>query len=348
VQALSVALSVIDIDRKAQIDAVYNVDPFYELAFDAHYGLLNPWATAKNMHLWTPGAVMDGRDVINDEDMLKTEFYNDFLRPQGFFSALGGSISASPTGNAFITAARPRSVDSDIGRELLKTLMPHLQCAMRLHKRIANLEASVYALVDTLDYLPGGVIIADADSRVLVMNRAAETILARNRGLRNGPDGLFASEKNESAPLRKMIAQAVAAREGALAAPVPLALARPGASRPLQVVIAPLPAQTSGTRGQPAAILFISDPDDNQGANVELLQSAFSLTNAEAALAAALMQGKTLDEVAAASGVTVATVRTHLKRLFSKTATRRQSELVGLLFSSWSSIQVNKQNSEKL
>jgi len=55
------------------------------------------------------------------------------------------------------------------------------------------------------------------------------------------------------------------------------------------------------------------------------------LTPAEARLAADLADGLTLEESAERSSTQVATARTHLKRIFAKTRTRRQSELVRLL-----------------
>jgi DNA-binding CsgD family transcriptional regulator len=62
------------------------------------------------------------------------------------------------------------------------------------------------------------------------------------------------------------------------------------------------------------------------------LRDLFGLTPAEARVACRLV-GETVDEVAEALGVGVATVRTHVQHLLAKTGTRRQSELVRLLVS---------------
>ncbi|RVA86239.1 helix-turn-helix transcriptional regulator, partial [Mesorhizobium sp. M7A.F.Ca.CA.004.02.1.1] len=48
-------------------------------------------------------------------------------------------------------------------------------------------------------------------------------------------------------------------------------------------------------------------------------------------LAASLAQGRPLKEAAASSNVTVKTSRTYLERIFAKTGTRQQSQLVALL-----------------
>jgi DNA-binding CsgD family transcriptional regulator len=62
-----------------------------------------------------------------------------------------------------------------------------------------------------------------------------------------------------------------------------------------------------------------------------VLSGLFDLTPAEAKLASALSQGQSLKSVAARSNITVKTGRTYLERIFAKTGTHQQSELVALL-----------------
>ncbi len=62
-----------------------------------------------------------------------------------------------------------------------------------------------------------------------------------------------------------------------------------------------------------------------------VLQALYGLTAAEARLALGLAQGRGLDEMAAALGLSRHTVRTQLKQVFAKSGTRRQPELVRLL-----------------
>jgi DNA-binding CsgD family transcriptional regulator len=64
---------------------------------------------------------------------------------------------------------------------------------------------------------------------------------------------------------------------------------------------------------------------------VALLERLYELTPTEAALAIDLASGRTLAQAAKAREVSVNTVRTHLRAVFQKTGTRRQSELVRLL-----------------
>jgi DNA-binding CsgD family transcriptional regulator len=62
-----------------------------------------------------------------------------------------------------------------------------------------------------------------------------------------------------------------------------------------------------------------------------ILAGLFDLTPAEARLAASLSQGRPLKDAAADSNITFKSGRTYLERIFAKTGTHRQSELVALL-----------------
>lgn len=62
-----------------------------------------------------------------------------------------------------------------------------------------------------------------------------------------------------------------------------------------------------------------------------LLSALFDLTPAEARLAIALAAGKSLQATAAELGIEYTSARTYLSRIFGKTGTSQQSELVALL-----------------
>lgn len=62
--------------------------------------------------------------------------------------------------------------------------------------------------------------------------------------------------------------------------------------------------------------------------SLERLSGIFGLTGSEARLTQALVLGKSLDDAATEIGVTSSSARTYLKRVFSKTDSKRQAELV--------------------
>ena len=68
-----------------------------------------------------------------------------------------------------------------------------------------------------------------------------------------------------------------------------------------------------------------------QAPPVELVQSLFDLTPAEARVARSLAAGKTVADIASAGGVSRNTIVEHLGRVMEKTGCHRQAEVVALL-----------------
>ncbi|MEK9672312.1 MAG: hypothetical protein VW268_07390 [Rhodospirillaceae bacterium] len=65
-----------------------------------------------------------------------------------------------------------------------------------------------------------------------------------------------------------------------------------------------------------------------------MLGRIFDLTGHESKLAAEIARGATPDGAAEALGLTVATVGTYLKQIYSKSGTSRQAELVKMILAS--------------
>jgi DNA-binding CsgD family transcriptional regulator len=80
-----------------------------------------------------------------------------------------------------------------------------------------------------------------------------------------------------------------------------------------------------------AAALVLTPVTLPQAPPVELVQSLFDLTPAEARVARSLAAGETVDGIAAAGGVAHSTVRSHLRSVLEKTGCHRQAEIVALL-----------------
>jgi DNA-binding CsgD family transcriptional regulator len=82
--------------------------------------------------------------------------------------------------------------------------------------------------------------------------------------------------------------------------------------------------------GMPAALIFVRDPETPAMAT-DILQDLFGLTRAQAVVAARVVDGMDPEHIAVALRISPHTVRDHLKVIFAKTATSRQSQLVALL-----------------
>ena len=80
------------------------------------------------------------------------------------------------------------------------------------------------------------------------------------------------------------------------------------------------------------AILLVSDTErPSADPRMDLLRKMFGLTQTEALLVSHLAREVPLPLVAESLGISFETARSHLKRVFAKTGTNRQSDLLLLL-----------------
>src|SRR5262249_22238291 len=157
---------------------------------------INPWLVGNPFRR---GVVALGQQILDDRELVRTEFYSDFLRPQDWFYSCGVLIAQDQLTISEITAIRSRRAGSFTSNEvaLFEYLAPHLQCAVRIHNRIAGLESGLNAATGALDRFPTGVIAVDSDAKIILTNRAADAILKRRDGL-TSRDGLRAESRQET------------------------------------------------------------------------------------------------------------------------------------------------------
>jgi DNA-binding CsgD family transcriptional regulator len=308
------------------------IDPSWQRRYDDYYCTKNVWASESVKR--PPGLAFTSEELVCSQDLVKTEFYNDFLQPQGVFFQLAAGLFKDERVAGGIAITRPRSrgpfLESDV--DFLRTVVPHLRRAFQIHRRIAGAELKRSALAGAIDRLAIGVILVDRDGRLLLVNRAAESILASNDGLRAHSGTLSAIHPGESALLRALVHAATAEGVG-LACGGALSISRPSLRRPVSILVAPLRLEDDVflRHESPVAALFVSDPEQGIETAPELLSRLYGLTAAEARLATLLVAGQKLADAADRLGVTVQTARTQLKRIFQKTDVRGQSELIRLL-----------------
>jgi DNA-binding CsgD family transcriptional regulator len=144
---------------------------------------------------------------------------------------------------------------------------------------------------------------------------------------------LSAAGTSHNAALHALLAEALQTAAGAgLSAGGRLNVERPSGRRPLTLIVAPMPQRLPIVGADAAAaVVFVTDPERASIPDVEALRSMFGLTAAEARLARLLAEGYDLVEASKLLRVTLETVRTRLKKVFEKTDTHRQSELVRLI-----------------
>jgi len=82
-----------------------------------------------------------------------------------------------------------------------------------------------------------------------------------------------------------------------------------------------------------AVLIFIVDPVNSSGVSISWLMDAHGLTPAEARVVQAAATGASIPIVARSLLLSQNTIKTHLRRVYSKTGTSRQAELARVIAS---------------
>ncbi|HYG61739.1 MAG TPA: helix-turn-helix transcriptional regulator [Thermoanaerobaculia bacterium] len=326
-------LDVYDTARKeGNLAASVNLDPRFGLTYAAHFAAKNLWLN-HSPHLIRPGRPLTGQMLVPDDVLSRSEFYQDFLRHENLFHLAGARILEKGTLTAHLSLFRPRDREP-FGEEelaLLDSLLPHLQQAIRLTRRLSEVDALANLSRSVLDRLPIGTLLLDRSGRVAVMNRTAEEIMALKDGLAVTPCGLKAASRKEDEALTCLVRRTTSAAQGKGLWPGGiLRVPRPSFRRAFLVEVVPYGAHmVSGDGGCVAVAVFVSDPEAFPAPSH--VGCAYGLTVAEEALTVHLAKGETLESAAEALEVSLNTARTHLKHIFAKTGVKRQSDLVRLV-----------------
>jgi DNA-binding CsgD family transcriptional regulator/PAS domain-containing protein len=319
--------------KEAQLAASVNIDPAFSLKYTTQFASKNLWVNYRSDIIRT-GRTLTGQMILPDQVLFRSEFYQDLLRTENIFHLIGARILEKEGMAAHLSLFRPRNRDpfEKAEIEVLDFLMPHLQQAVRLAQRIANLETTSSVLKNVLHQMPVGVILLDGTGRVVVMNTVAEEIVAQRDGLTASQGSLRAASKREHDALSALIHQSAAISLGKGLHPGGiLRVARPTLKRPLVVQVIPFHSHSLAFgKSTVAVIVFVSDPDALPPPSSHL-GCAYGLTPAEATLATHLAQGKSVESASEEMRITLNTARTHLKHIFAKTGAQRQSDLVRLL-----------------
>lgn len=332
--ATSAALVMYDAAHQSYaLSSHWRFDPEAVRLYGEHYGSLDIWAQralSKRASL-----VCTSETLSPSSELICTEIYHDYMThfgiEHGMFALFENTGSRLASCSLFRDSSRGSFQASQL--ELLRSLAPHVQRAVKLHARFSELRGQSVALETALDSVPTGVIFLGPDGKVVFINRSASDLISENDGLwLDASAALRAERQAESDLLTRTIQQAAQNCQGP---PMGGAILVSRRTRPpLQVLISPVSQSTVPTfwTAQPInAVVFVLDPSRRQRPAMDLLRALFGLTSAECRVALLLSDGHAPKEIASMVGVTENTVRSQIKSIFLKTGVKRQGELIRLL-----------------
>ena len=199
----------------------------------------------------------------------------------------------------------------------------------QLQRDTAATRDVLIALTYGLELVRHGAMLVAGDGHPQIANRAALAILQKKDGISLCQTGLVADRASDTRLLHQLLREATTYPESGEPTDSPMTLDRKLSRSALIVRVVPGPGvQCWREPEQRTALLRLYDRDAGVLVDERALISLYGLTRGEAAIATKLIEGKTIEEAASGLFISPHTARTHLKRIFMKTDTHRQPELV--------------------
>jgi DNA-binding CsgD family transcriptional regulator/PAS domain-containing protein len=281
------------------------------------------------------GQVVSISDLVPYDEFRRGRFYHEWARPQGWVDAAHAVLEKSATNCVYLTVIRGEAggmVDAEMRRRM-GLVVPHVRRAALIGKAIDLKQAQVAKFTDILDSLSVGILLVDAGGRIVHANTAGHGILQAADVLRAADGRLIASDAQVDQTLR----EAFTATESG-----DVALGNKGLALPLTArdgghhIVHMLPLASGRHRNArmvcgAVAALLVRKVEMEPPSLPTLISKTFSLTPTELRVLLAIVDVGGVPEVAEALGIAETRVRTHLGRLFDKTGTGRQADLVKLV-----------------
>jgi DNA-binding CsgD family transcriptional regulator len=298
--------------------------------YESYYYREDQWLAGA---LRQPGRAVLGHQLASENWYRSSTFLNELCVTAEVHDLVGATVPLGGTVSGVVGIHRSRTApefgERDIDR--LNVLLPHIKRAMQITLRLSGARIDYQAALDGLERTGTALIVVDRNATILSANSLAEMLLRRGGSLKSVNGRLTVVNRRVADRLMCLIRSATGAMAVTGGPGGAVALEREEGKLPITVLVTPFrPKPTGFQTGLPAALIFVRDPETPVIAT-DILRDLFGLTRAQAAVAAQIAEGRDPEQIATALHITLHTVRDHLKVIFAKTGTSRQSQLVALL-----------------
>ena len=315
--------------RKGEPLVYFGFDPDHVRRTFDYYLPMNPlFGIAERMK---PGFVVTNGDVVDERAFRRTEFYNGWARPQGLCCPTTVVLSRKNARYCPLTLVRPDGT-GDVSRSdlrWLRELVPHLVRAMEITIEL-DTRSLDHSLIDVaMEGSNLGVIALDEEERIVYANRLAETRLHRELGIRQRQGRLSGVTPQIDVQLKQAVRLALANK--AFGADIRIEME---GRAPLVIKVIPMVSEHGFARitsRRVAALLILRDAPLDIQHRIRHVGQAYRLTPAECRVLASVIDGTDLKGIASRLCISMATLKTHLTNIFSKTGTSRQKALISLV-----------------
>jgi DNA-binding CsgD family transcriptional regulator/PAS domain-containing protein len=320
-------------DAPPQYVSLTNYDQPFIDSYLTYFTNVNPWVPYyAGMKV---GAATRAEDLVKHESLLRTEFYNDWLKPlREADGGFGVGLSCNETASSVLL------VNFDHGRsdadkaEIARVLASVSSTVSRFldFRQITKVQDAARSGI--VRSAAGPTWLLNRNGQIIDCNPAAEAIVRRlNPAIRLRTGRLEPTDLRSQAELSETFARL---RRGAKASDQPvIRIAAQDASGGGLLVLADAPSNFDLGPLSPMVpgriLATLIHPHEKSAPSPDMLAAIFSLTPAEAQVVAAIASGETIASYSERKSASRLTVRNQLRNAMDKIGVARQTELIGAI-----------------
>jgi DNA-binding CsgD family transcriptional regulator len=316
------ATSPWDVMRLRELNEVYGVEGVPGLREVALGGIDEPRSTLSQM---------------SELEFHQSEFYQHWVKPQGLREACVTKFAHTEDRIGIMAqiTANNRDIITQSDRDFIALISPHVRRAALIGDLLNHQRIVVESYQAALQSLITPIILTDANQKINFANCSAETLLS---------DGSIIASQSGRLMVRSSVAERALIDAIARTANTGQELGRRGIGIPLSThLTAPdsvpsiayvMPLAGNAERsvfGQSTAAVFISMTTSANPPPEAALVALFDLTPTEAKVMCRLGTSQDLPLIAREMDVSINTLKTHVARVYQKTNTRKQADIVRLV-----------------
>ena len=306
--------------------------------YNSYYGDMNAWAVG--FANGQPGAVIPSARMCPRDELFRTEFYNDWVRPQENVAAGGGAILFKDEMRMLAFGGNIRLKDEDTLEDpWLRTvglLIPHLQQAFEVSRAIAGQSLELDLLRKGRARGGAGVLLLADNGFVLHANDPGIEMLREGAVVWDDYAGRVSFRDHEAASALEGCLLALRNNRTPVAASFVVSSGTVGRNHAVSLIqfepekhpVGLFPLVLTCAR---SCLLMTINPQRDYRSADQVFAAHHGLTAAEMAVVAGLGEGMSTRDLADRRGVSIHTIRNQLKSALFKTGANRQAHLVRML-----------------
>lgn len=294
-------------------------------------------------NIWIERALTDlkcrgyqhGDAVLSSSELKETDYYRHFLRPLDIRYGMGIHLWSETSCDAVVASFHRGHSEVSFDEEDMRKarlIRPHLANAYQIYRRFAGLERRVTSLRMGFEHASVGIVVLDAGGHILEINRKAEETLIAGGFAKCSSDRRLSFADSRTG---KSFDAALELLHASDAYPQAIGLRAPGDQRIALALHLCRVAESclSGAARSTHVLAFIAEmcPEQHTRWAEDTVRTVLALTAAEARIAVALVNDPDVGQVSLSLGLSVDTVRSHVRSIHAKLGVTRTAGALVLI-----------------